>query len=86
MCHALFFPILFIFWLCWVLLLHELFSAYGEQGLLFSCRVRLLIVGASLIVEQRPEGMQASLAVARGPSSFSSQAPEHSLCSCGAWA
>ena len=40
----------------------------------------------SFIVEHRVQGVQASVVAACGLSSFGSQALEHRLNSCGAWA
>ena len=46
----------------------------------------LLVAVASLVSEHRLQGTRASAAVARGLSSCGSQALEHRLNSCGAWA
>ena len=48
--------------------------------------LRLLIVVASLVVEQRLQGVQASVVVARGFSICESRALDQRLYSCGAWA
>ena len=47
---------------------------------------RLLTAVASLVAENGLQRARASAVVARGPSSCSSQALEHGLNSCGAWA
>ena len=48
--------------------------------------LRLPIAMASLVLEHRLQGAQASVAAARGLSNFRPQAPEHRLSSCGTWA
>ena len=53
---------------------HRLFSSCGEQGLLSSCSVLLLIAVASLVAKHGLEGTRASVVVA------------HGLRSCSAWA
>ena len=59
------------------------FSSCGERGLLFVAVCGLLIVVASLVVEPRLQGMQASVVVACELSSCGLRALEHRLGSCG---
>ena len=61
------------------------FSSCGERGLLFAAVRGLLIAVASRCGAQAL-GTQASAVVARRFSSCGSQALEHRLSSCGAWA
>ena len=62
----------------------QAFSSCGEWGLLFDAVCGLLIVLASLCCRARALGTRASVVVACGLSSCSSQALEHRLSSCGA--
>ena len=65
---------------CWT----RAFSSCGERGLLFVAVQGLLIAVASLVVEHRALGAQASVVVARGLSNCGSWALERRLSSCGA--
>ena len=56
----------------------------GGYSLLVVCE--LLVVVASLVVEHRLWGIQASVVAARGLGSCGLQAPECRLNSCGTWA
>ena len=67
-------------------MLHAGFSLLGGNGgysLVAVCR--LLIAVASLVEEGGLQGMQASVAVARGLTRCGPWAPLHRLNSCGAW-
>ena len=77
---------LFIFGCAGSLLLGGLFSSCGEWGLLCSCSVQALAVEAFLVAERGLQGTWASVVLACGLSSCSSQALEHQLSSCGIWA
>ena len=67
------------------LLCYMAFSLFSESRGYFLVAVhRLLIVVASLIAERRLWGMWALAVAARGLISYSSQALEHRLRSCGA--
>ena len=68
------------FWLCWVFVAASVFSSYGEQRLLSSSVLWLLIVVASLGAEHR------LVVEAHGLISCSSWTLEQGLPSCGAWA
>ena len=63
--------------MCWVLTMHGLFSSCSEQRILFLA-VHRLIVAASLVVEHRLQGVQASVVVALGLWSTGSVVGAHS--------
>ena len=73
------------FWPCWVFTAVQAFSSCTKRGFPFTEVCGLLLTVASLAVEHRLEGAGA-VAVARGLSSWSSLALEHSPSCCGAWA
>ena len=59
----------------------------GEWGLLSNCGAWTSILGASFVAEHRQAlGSWDSALVVCGLNSFGSQALEHRLNSCGAWA
>ena len=60
-------------------------TGFSRQGLLFIAVIRLLIAGASLVVEHRLQGMQASEVEACGLSSCGSWTLEHRFSCCGSW-
>ena len=68
------------FWLCWVFVAASVFSSYGEQRLLSSSVLWLLIVVASLVAEH------GLVVEAHGLISCSSWTLEQGLPSCGAQA
>ena len=61
----------------------ELFSSRGEQQLLSRSGAQASPCSGFLVLEHTLWGTQASAAVACGARSYSSQAPEHRLNSCG---
>ena len=61
------------------------FSRCSEWELLFRCGGHASHCGGFSCCKTRALGMQASVVVARGLSSYGSQALEHRLSSCGAW-
>ena len=65
-------------------LLCGLLSSCGKRGLPWNCR--LLVVGASLVVEQGLQGTWGSVLVGHELSSCGSQPVEHRCNSCEAWA
>ena len=71
-----FFKKLFIFGCGGSLLLHGLFSGRSEQGLLFTAVQGLLIAVAYPVAEHRLLGLRASVAAARGLSSWGVQAQQ----------
>ena len=80
------FLLLFIFGCAGSSLLRGPFPRCGEWGSLSGCCTRLLTVVAALVAGHTPEGVWVSVAMARGLSSCGSQALEHRLGGCGAWA
>ena len=63
-----------LFWLCWVFVAVQALSSCGEWGLLLTAAPgRLTAVVSSLVAEHRLLGRRASVLVAPGLSSFSSQ-------------
>ena len=83
----LLFVFLFIyFWLCWGFVAVPAFLWWGESGVLSGCNAQVLIAGASLVVEDRLQGMPASVVGTHGLRSCSSWALEHRLSTCGAQA
>ena len=77
---------MFIFGSAGFLWLRGLFSLVVVSGGHSLVVLRLPIAMASLVLEHRLQGAQASVAAARGLSNFRPQAPEHRLSSCGTWA
>ena len=76
---------IFIFGCAGSSLLCQLFSNCGQWGHSVA-KNRLLIAVASLVAELGLAGLRASVVVAHGLSSCSSQTLEHSFNSYGAWA
>ena len=84
-CHGFFLSFfkiyLFIFWLLWVFV-----AACSKRELLFVGGARASHCGGFSCCGAQALGTQASVVVAHGLSSGSSQALEHRFSSCGAWA